>query len=200
MILSTSAGTLNSYNSGRTTGSSYGTFLNGFKFDIEQYGTSNPAQAFLYFILYLDYLVINNEIIVGTADTPVQLGSFDETLADVTYRDDGYGLGNAVIVDMLNNYNYFAKNDIIFYPSSPNAGQNGFTVKTREKTRVVAVFRDYWNLSDVESELTWTLFMNYPSSSSSPNQELLIADGLGDLTGTFDFKDLDTADGGWFSW
>ena len=121
MILSTSAGVLNSYNSGRTTGSSYGTFLNGFKFNLEEYGTSNDSEAFLLFVLYLDYLVINDEIIVGTADDPVQLGSFDDALAVVTYRNDGYGLGNAVIVDMLNNYNYFAKNDIIFYPSSASA-------------------------------------------------------------------------------
>ena len=74
MILSTSAGVLNSYNSGRTTGSSYGAFLNGFKFNIEEYGTSNDSEAFLLFVLYLDYLVINDEIIVGTADDPVQLG------------------------------------------------------------------------------------------------------------------------------
>jgi hypothetical protein len=196
MILSTSAGVLNSYNSGKITGSSYGNFVNGFKFNIEEYGTSSPAAAFLLFDLYLDYLVINDEIIV---DTPVQLGSFDESLADVTYRDDGYGLGNAVIVDMFNNYNYFAKNDIIFYPSSANAGANGFTLKTREKTRVVAVFRDYWGLTD--GEFSWTLFMNYPWTNLNSNKELFIADAVGDLSVGFDNKDLNSVqDGGLFTW
>ena len=198
MILSTSAGVLNSYNSGRTTGSSYGTFLNGFKFNLEEYGTSNDSEAFLLFVLYLDYLVINDEIIVGTADDPVQLGSFDDALAVVTYRNDGYGLGNAVIVDMLNNYNYFAKNDIIFYPSSLSAGQNGFTVKTREKTRVVAVFRDYWDLPG--AEFTWTLFMNYPWTSQNSNKQLFIADGFGDLSVGFDNKDLNSVGGQLFTW
>ena len=195
MILSTSAGALNSYNSGRTTGSSYGTFLNGFKFNLEEYGTSNDSEAFLLFVLYLDYLVINDEIIVNT---PVQLGSFDDSLADVTYRDDGYGLGNAVIVDMLNNYNYFAKNDIIFYPSSASAGANGFTVKTREKTRVVAVFRDYWDLPG--AECTWTLFMNYPWTSQNSNKQLFIADAISDATAGFDNKDLNSVSESLFPW
>lgn len=193
MILSTSAGVLNSYNSGRTTGSSYGTFLNGFKFNLEEYGTSNDSEAFLLFVLYLDYLIINDEIIVNT---PVQLGSFDDSLAVVTYRDDGYGLGNAVIVDMLNNYNYFAKNDIIFYPNS----SNGFTLKTRDKTRVVAVFRDYWNLNDQEFEFTWTLFMNYPWTSQNSNKQLFIADAFGDATAGFDNKDLNSVSEDLFTW
>lgn len=196
MILSTSAGALNSYNSGRTTGSSYGTFINGFKFNIGEYGTSDADEAFLLFELYLDYLVINDEIIVGTADTPVQLGSFNDSLAVVTYRDDGYGLGNAVIVDMLNNY--FAKNDIIFYPGSVSAGTDGFTVKTREKTRVVAVFRDYWDLTG--GEFTWTLFMNYPWTDENSNKQLFIADVLNDATVGFDNKDLSSVSEELFTW
>jgi hypothetical protein len=198
MILSTSAGVLNSYNSGKITGSSYSNFINGFKFNIEEYGTSSPAAAFLLFDLYLDYLVINDEIIVGGTVPPVQLGSFDESLADVTYRDDGYGLGNAVIVDMLNNYNYFAKNDIIFYPGNANAGANGFTLKTREKTRVVAVFRDYWDLTG--GEVTWTLFMNYPWTNLNSNKELFIADAIGDATAGFDNKDLNSVSESLFTW
>lgn len=195
MILSTSAGALNSYNSGRTTGSSYGAFLNGFKFNIEEYGTSDPQEAVLYFELYLDYLVINDEEIVNT---PQELGIFDEDLSTVTYRDDGYGLGNAVIVDMLNNYNYFAKNDIIFYPSSLSAGQNGFTVKTREKTRVVAVFRDYWDW--VGGEFSWTLFMNYPWTNQNSNKQLFIAEAFGDATAGFDNKDLNSVGGELLTW
>jgi hypothetical protein len=195
MIISASAGVKNSYNSGRIIRSSYGTFINGFKFNVEEYGTSSNGDAFLLFELYLDYLVINDEIIV---DTPVQLGSFDGSLADVTYRDDGYGLGNAVIVDMLNNYNYFAKNDIIFYPSSASAGANGFTLKTREKTRVVAVFRDYWDWTG--GEVTWTLFMNYPWTNLNSNKELFIAEAIGDATAGFDNKDLNSVSESLFTW
>ena len=99
---------------------------------------------------------------------------------------------------MLNNYNYFAKNDIIFYPSSLSAGQNGFTVKTREKTRVVAVFRDYWDWTG--EEFSWTLFMNYPWTSQNSNKQLFIADGFGDLSVGFDNKDLNSVGGQLITW
>ena len=99
---------------------------------------------------------------------------------------------------MLNNYNYFAKNDIIFYPSSLSAGQNGFTVKTIEKTLVVAVFRDYWDLPG--AEFTWTLFMNYPWTSQNSNKQLFIADGFGDLSVGFYNKDLNSVGGQLFTW
>jgi hypothetical protein len=193
MIISASAGVKNSYNSGRIIGSSYGTFINGFKFNLEQYGTSNPEEANLLLALYLKYLVVNDEIIVNSSQF---IGSFDGNLSEVYYRNDGYGLGNAVIVDMLNNSDFFSKYEITFYPGGN--GENNFTVRTREKTRVVAVFRDYWDLEG--TEVDWTLFMNYPWTNQNSNKELFIADAIGDATAGFDNKDLNSVGGDLFTW
>jgi hypothetical protein len=182
---SVNAGVISSYNSGRITRSSYGAFINGQKFNIDQYGTSDPASANVFFELYLKYLVINDEIIVSSE---IRLGGYDDLLSEVNYRDDGYGLGNTTIVEILNSSDFFTfKNyDIIFYPGGNN--ENGFTVKTREKTRVVAVFSDYWDLTD--SSMNWTLIMNYPKTNEFPNKELVIADLIGDYSSVFDYKDL----------
>jgi hypothetical protein len=193
MIISASAGVKNSYNSGRIIRSSYGTFINGFKFNLEQYGTSNPEEANLLFALYLKYLVVNDEIIVNSSQF---IGSFDGNLSEVYYRNDGYGLGNAVIVDMLNNSDFFSKYEITFYPGGN--GENNFTVRTREKTRVVAVFRDYWDLEG--TEVDWTLFMNYPWTNQNSNKELFIADAIGDATAGFDNKDLNSVGGELSTW
>lgn len=183
MIVSTNAGIINSYNSGRITRSSYGTFINGQKFNIDMYGTSDPEQAFLYYELYLKYLVINDEIIVNSEQF---LGDFENYLSEVTYRDDGYGLGNATSVDILNNSNFFQKNEIIFYPGGN--GPNCFTVSTREKTRVLAVFRDFWDFEG--TSMDWTLIMNYPKTNEFPNKELVIVDLIDDFSSVFDYKDL----------
>jgi hypothetical protein len=185
MIVSTNAGIINSYNSGRITRSSYGTFINGQKFNIDMYGTSDPGEAYLYYELYLKYLVINDDVIVSSETL---LGNFDDLLSEVNYRDDGYGLGNTTTVDILNNSDFFTfkKYDIIFYPGGNS--QNGFTVETREKTRVLAAFRDFWDFEG--TSMNWTLIMNYPKTNEFPDKELVIADLIGDFSSVFDYKDL----------
>ena len=52
---------------------------------------------------------------------------------DVSYRDDGYGLGPTNHIDALNSIDYFIKRNIVFYTHA----DFGFVIGLREKTRFI---------------------------------------------------------------
>lgn len=183
MIVSSNAGLVDSYNSGRITRFSYSNFIHGFKFDLGRYSQSDPGVAYLYYDFYIKYLNINGNTIINT-DT--FLGSFDDVFANLSYRDDGYGLGIANMIDAINNSNLFAPYGITFHP----AGYK-IAIRTREKTRFSVVFWDDWSKEgEYQGVKEWTLIGNYPSSSDYPDKQLAIADWIGNFILDFNGQDI----------
>ena len=183
MILGANAGLVDSYNSGRITRFSYGVFIHEFKFNFGEYSQSDPGVADLYYDFYIKYLNINGNTIINT-DT--LLGSFDDVFANLSYRDDGYGLGVANIIDTINDSNLFTPYGITFHP----AGYQ-IAIRTREKTRFSVVFGDDWyKEGDYQGALEWTLIGNYPSSSDYPDKQLVTADWAGNFISDFNGQDI----------
>jgi len=184
MMLVPNVGLVDSYNSGRIKKESYGPFIHGFKFNLGEYSTSNPFEAYFDTEIIIKYININGNTII---DEENSIGSFDGFFADLTYRNDGYGLGVANIVDIINNSNLLTPYNITFHP----AGSDKIVVRTREKTRFSIVFKDHWEKEgNAQGSLEWTLIGNYPSSFAYPNRELVIGDWIGNYISAFDGQDI----------
>jgi len=81
--------------------------------------------------LNINYLKIENQELILSPYSFLTFAGNNPN--DVTYRDDGYGLGAIYHVDALNGIDYFIKRNIIFYTNS----SSGFVIELREKTRFI---------------------------------------------------------------
>lgn len=81
--------------------------------------------------LNINYLKIENQELILS---PYNFLNFaGDNPNDVSYRDDGYGLGAIHHVDALNSIDHFIKRNIVFYTNS----YSGFIIELREKTRFI---------------------------------------------------------------
>jgi len=177
MIIGANAGITDSYNRKFLTRRSYTSSLYGWKTNVGLgYTQSDPAYCYLYSDIYINHLRIDGQVLINSL---TNIGTFDDTLDNMSYRDDGYGLGSVFIVDALNDISHFDDKGITFYTANYDNAGAGMVIKMREKTRMLLVFSDYWGQSD--SSITWSLLAGYPAigHSAENNDYHVINEALG---------------------
>lgn len=106
--------------------------------------------------LNINYLKIENQELILSPYNFLNFAGNNPN--DVSYRDDGYGLGAIHHVDALNSIDHFIKRNIVFYTNS----YSGFIIELREKTRFIMTVELIVNsssLSEISSN-TYTIFNN----------------------------------------
>jgi len=122
MILGANAGIADSYNRKIARYASYSDGFSPFSPD----DTDDIEIA-----LNINYLKIENQELILTPYNFLNFAGNNPN--DVSYRDDGYGLGAVHHVDALNSIDHFIKRNIVFYTNS----YSGFIIELREKTRFI---------------------------------------------------------------
>lgn len=122
MILGANAGIADSYNRKIARYTSYNDGFSPFSPD----DTDDIEIA-----LNINYLKIENQELILTPYNFLNFAGNNPN--DVSYRDDGYGLGAVHHVDALNSIDHFIKRNIVFYTNS----YSGYIIELREKTRFI---------------------------------------------------------------
>ena len=145
MILGANAGIADSYNRKIARYASYGDSFSPFS-------PGDPDDIEI--ALNINYLKIENqELILSPYNFLNFAGSSPN---DVSYRDDGYGLGPTNHIDALNSIDHFIKRNIVFYTHA----DSGFIIELREKTRfimTVELIVNYANQGLISSNI-YTIF------------------------------------------
>ena len=101
--------------------------------------------------LNINYLKIENQELILS---PYNFFNFiGNNPNDVTYRDDGYGLGAADHIDALNSIDHFIKRNIVFY----TIDSSGFTIELRQKTRFIMTVELIVN-SSLDSQIASNIY------------------------------------------
>lgn len=147
MILGANAGIADSYNRKIAR---YASYNDGFS----PFSPDDPDEIEI--ALNINYLKIENQELILS---PYNFLNFaGDNPNDVSYRDDGYGLGAIHHVDALNSIDHFIKRNIVFYTNS----YSGFIIELREKTRFIMTVELIVNNSsagEISSNI-YTIFNN----------------------------------------
>lgn len=147
MILGANAGIADSYNRKIARYRSYNDGFSPFSPDDTDY---------IEIALNINYLKIENQELILTPYNFLNFAGNNPN--DVSYRDDGYGLGAVHHVDALNSIDHFIKRNIVFYTNS----DSGYIIELREKTRFIMTVELIVNISsnDEISSNIYTIFNN----------------------------------------
>lgn len=147
MILGANAGIADSYNRKIARYRSYGASFSPFSPDV-------PDDIEI--ALNINYLKIENQELILSPYNFLNFAGNNPN--DVSYRDDGYGLGPTNHIDALNSIDHFIKRNIVFYTHA----DFGFVIGLREKTRFIMTVELIVNSSsfDAISSNIYTIFNN----------------------------------------
>lgn len=184
---SISAGNTDSYNRKFVRYQSYTSSFYGWKLNPNLgYGESDPAFAYLYCDMYINYLKIDGKILINSL---TYIGGADDTLDNINYRDDGYGLGATFAVDGFNNLPYFSQRGIVWYTANRDNAGAGWALKIREQTKMVLVVSDYWGHTD--TSLTWSFAAGYKYNPDPLIGSYTFKESVGEDISTYTDQDIE---------
>jgi len=165
-LSSLSPGSTSSYGIFKKNYSSYGFSFN-YAYNVSYYPTQDPAAAVLYEAVYINYLKIDDKVILPN-NSYYFVYEFDSLLEDAYYRDDGYGLGPVGSIDGINSYikNIAKNNDFTFFPSPYN-----MVLRASIGRKMILSINSYkFQVDDgvpfFDGTMDWTLYVNYPYSTT----------------------------------
>jgi hypothetical protein len=173
VLPSVNAGTRSSYGIQKKLNFSYGYSFN-YGYNISYYPDSDPDLAYFYADVLLYYLKVDDKVIVNNNGSNYIFNQ-DAYLNNTYYRNDGYGVRPVGCIDQINSYlkNIYKINDFTFYP-----GGEGVVLKSSIGRKMILTIASYvymeYNGSVVEDRyINWTLYINYPYSSTNPTASML---------------------------
>lgn len=195
-----SAGATSSYGILRKNLFSYGYAFN-YGFNLNYYPiTQDPIYCYLYEDVYLNYLKIDDKVILPN-NSYLPIYNFDDTIdAGAQYRDDGFGVGPVGAIDSINSYlqDTVKSNDFKFYTSA------GFNMILRAATGRKMIMSIYADVAQTDAGINffngsfdWTFYFNYPYSSA--NKTITSAEISGPIELGFDGT-IDSLVGSRFYW
>jgi hypothetical protein len=180
VLPSVNAGITSSYGIQKKFRYSYGYSFN-YGYNISYYPDYDPALAYFYSDVILYYLKVDDKVIVNNNGSNY-IFLQDDYLNNSYYRDDGYGYGPVGCIDQLNYYlkNIYKINDFTFYPAGGAVVLKSSIGRKMILTIVSYVYMTYNGDIVDERDIPWTLYINYPYSSTDPTASMV------EMTDVFD--------------